>query len=102
MAAAYEDTTGSLTDRLMAALVAADFTGGDHRGRLAAGMRMAKTGGDGYWLEHYIDESDNAVSELLKRYIDMDHPAKGPGQPRRSLLGILVEDRSILQKAVDQ
>jgi uncharacterized Ntn-hydrolase superfamily protein len=77
MAAAYEDTKGSLTDRLMAALVAGDCTGGDHRGRLAAGIRIAKTGVDGLWLELYIDESDNAVVELLKRYIAMEHPAQG-------------------------
>ena len=31
MAQAYEDTKGSLTDRLMAALVAGDCVGGDHR-----------------------------------------------------------------------
>ena len=33
MAEAYEETEGSLTDRLVAALVAADCAGGDHRGR---------------------------------------------------------------------
>ena len=77
MAEAYEETKGSLTDRLMAALVAADCTGGDHRGRLAAGIRVAKTGVDGYWLELYIDESENAVIDLMKRYVEIDHPAKG-------------------------
>lgn len=77
MAEAYEETKGSLTDRLMAALVAADCNGGDHRGRLAAGIRVAKTGVDGYWFELYIDESDDAVIDLLKRYVEMDHPAKG-------------------------
>jgi len=41
MARAYEQTKGSLADRLMAALVAGDKAGGDHRGRLAAGMRIA-------------------------------------------------------------
>jgi len=51
MAKAYEETNGSLTDRLMAALVAADCNGGDHRGRLAAGIRVAKTGVEGYWFE---------------------------------------------------
>jgi uncharacterized Ntn-hydrolase superfamily protein len=44
MAKAYEDTKGSFTDRLMAALLAGDAVGGDHRGRLAAGIRVAKTG----------------------------------------------------------
>src|SRR4029077_18074308 len=32
MAKAYEETKGSLADRLMAALVAGDCAGGDHRG----------------------------------------------------------------------
>ena len=44
MAQAYEETKGSLADRLMAALVAGDRAGGDHRGRLAAGIRVAKRG----------------------------------------------------------
>ncbi len=33
MAQAYEDTKGSLADRLLAALLAGDCAGGDHRGR---------------------------------------------------------------------
>lgn len=48
MAEAYEETEGSLTDRLMAALVAADRAGGDHRGRLAAGIRIARKGHEGH------------------------------------------------------
>ncbi len=78
MARAYEDTAGSLADRLMAALIAGDCAGGDHRGRLAAGMRVAKTGVEGYWLELYVDESDDAVIELAKKYAELDHDAKGP------------------------
>jgi uncharacterized Ntn-hydrolase superfamily protein len=77
MAKAYEETKGSLADRLMAALVAADCAGGDHRGRLAAGMRLAKRGTEGYWFELYVDESDDAVVELAKKYESTDHVAKG-------------------------
>ena len=77
MAAAYEDTKGSLTDRLMAALVAADCVGGDHRGRLAAGIRVAKSGVKDYWFELYVDKSDDAVVDLLKKYVKTDHSAKG-------------------------
>jgi len=77
MARAYEETPGSLADRLMAALVAGDRAGGDHRGRLAAGMRLAKKGVDGHWLELYVDESDDAVSELAKEYAALEHEAKG-------------------------
>ena len=77
MAKAYEETKGSVTDRLMAALVAADCAGGDHRGRLAAGIRIAKRGEKGYWFELQVDKSDDAVIDLLKQYVETDHPAKG-------------------------
>jgi uncharacterized Ntn-hydrolase superfamily protein len=77
MAKAFETTEGSLTDRLMAALVAGDVAGGDHRGRLAAGIRVAKKGVEGYWFELYDDKSDDAVIDLLKKYVDTKHDAKG-------------------------
>ena len=77
MARAYEETDGRLADRLMAALVAGDSAGGDHRGRLAAGIRVAHKGTPGYWLELYVDKSDNAVVELAKKYAALQHPAKG-------------------------
>jgi len=78
MARAYEQTKGSLADRLMAALLAADCAGGDHRGRLAAGIRIAKKGIQGHWLELYVDDSDDAVIELAKKYAALKHNAKGP------------------------
>ena len=78
MARAYEDTRGSLADRLMAALVAADLAGGDHRGRLAAGIRVAKTGVEGHWLELDVDQSDAAVADLARKYVALTHEAKGP------------------------
>ena len=77
MARAYETTEGSLTDRLMAALVAGDCAGGDHRGRLAAGIRVAKKGITGDWFSLDVDKSDDAVVELFKRYVQSKHPAKG-------------------------
>jgi uncharacterized Ntn-hydrolase superfamily protein len=77
MARAYEQTEGSLADRLMAALVAGDTAGGDHRGRLAAGIRVAKEGIEGYWLELYVDKSDDAVADLAKDYAALDHEARG-------------------------
>ena len=80
MAAAFEDTEGSLADRLIAALVAADRAGGDHRGRLAAGLRIAKKGHDGIWFELYVDKSDDAVNELREKYSKLDHEAKGQGE----------------------
>jgi uncharacterized Ntn-hydrolase superfamily protein len=77
MAKAYEETGGSLADRLMAALVAGDCAGGDHRGRLAAGIRVAKDGVEGDWLELYVDNSDDAVIDLAKKYAELKHEAKG-------------------------
>lgn len=77
MSAAYEDTTGSLADRLLAALIAADCAGGDHRGRLAAGIRVAKKGVEGDWLSLHVDQSDDAVIELARKYAELKHEAKG-------------------------
>lgn len=77
MAKAYEQTRGSLADRLMAALIAGDCAGGDHRGRLAAGIRVARKGVKDYWLELYVDKSDDAVVDLAKKYAALEHDAKG-------------------------
>jgi len=84
MAQAYEDTKGSLADRLMAALIAGDCAGGDHRGRLAAGIRVCKRGIEGYWLDLHVDKSKDAVVELAQKYVELKHEAKGTwpgGQP---------------------
>ena len=67
----------------MAALCAGDRAGGDHRGRLAAGIRVAKKGVEGHWLELQVDKSDDAVNELAKKYAELKHDAKGPGKTAR-------------------
>jgi uncharacterized Ntn-hydrolase superfamily protein len=77
MGRAYEETEGTIADRLMAALVAGDRAGGDHRGRLAAGIRVAKPGHAGNWLELDVDESNDAVTELDRKYAALEHEAKG-------------------------
>ena len=77
MATAYEDSDGSLSDRLIAALVAGDKAGGDRRGRLAAGIRVAKSDREGVWFELHVDRSDDAVRDLFNLYQQSDHPAKG-------------------------
>ena len=77
LAQAYEETKGSLADRLIAALVAADQAGGDHRGRLAAGIRVAKRDTPDCWLELQVDRSDDAVMELVRKYTALKHEAKG-------------------------
>jgi uncharacterized Ntn-hydrolase superfamily protein len=84
MAVAYENTQGSLADRLMAALVAGDCAGGDHRGRLAAGIVVAKPGAPGAWLELRVDKSDDAVLDLARKYIEIEHDAKGAWAARMS------------------
>ncbi len=82
MARAYEESKGSVADKLMAALEAGDRAGGDHRGRLAAGIRVAKEDVKGYWLELYVDKSDDAVVELARKYAALEHEAKNAG-PRK-------------------
>jgi uncharacterized Ntn-hydrolase superfamily protein len=77
MSEAYEKTKGSLADRLMAALLAGDCAGGDHRGRLAAGIRVARKGVEGYWLDLHVDKSDDAVIELARNYSELKHDARG-------------------------
>jgi uncharacterized Ntn-hydrolase superfamily protein len=62
--------------------VAGDRAGGDHRGRLAAGIRVAKTGVEGCWLELYVDKSDDAVTELAKKYAELEHEAKQSSSAR--------------------
>ncbi|MBI3838902.1 MAG: DUF1028 domain-containing protein [Planctomycetia bacterium] len=77
MARAFEITNGSLADRLMAALVAADCAGGDHRGRHSAAIVVAKPGVEGAWLDQRIDKSDDAVLDLARKYVELAHDAKG-------------------------
>lgn len=83
MARAYEESKGSVADKLMAALAAGDRVGGDHRGRLAAGIRVAKEGVKGYWLELYVDKSDDAVVELVRKYAALEHEAKSAGSEKK-------------------
>ena len=77
MAKAYEETKGSFADRLMAALLAGDCAGGDHRGRLSAGIRVCKKDDDGYWLDMHVENNKDAVVVLYKQYVESDHAARG-------------------------
>lgn len=77
MAAGFEDSRGSFADRLMRALLYGDHAGGDHRGKQAAGIRVCKTGVEGYWLELYVDDHADAVTELARLYAELKHDAKG-------------------------
>lgn len=84
MVRGFEETRGTLADRLMAALGEGDRAGGDHRGRLAAGIRVAKRGIDGLWLDVQVEKSSDAVRDLELLYAALDHPAKAarPEPPR--------------------
>ena len=70
MAVAYEDSWRlALGERLMAALKAGDDAGGDHRGRLAAGLRLARSeASDGGVLALDVDESETAVGDLFSLF----------------------------------
>jgi uncharacterized Ntn-hydrolase superfamily protein len=68
MAKAFEESPGPLSARLMAALVAGDRAGGDHRGKLAAGLRVAKKDVEGLALDLQIEKSEDAVEDLRKAY----------------------------------
>ncbi|PJF33996.1 MAG: fimbrial assembly protein FimA, partial [Candidatus Thermofonsia Clade 1 bacterium] len=69
MAEAYQRTGGDLADRLMAALYAADRSGGDKRGRQSAGILVVKAGG-GYggdndrMLDLRVDDHEDPVVRL--------------------------------------
>lgn len=63
IAQAFEQATGELAERLLAALCAGDQAGGDRRGRQSAALYVARAGG--------------SYGGLLDRYIDLrvdDHP----------------------------
>ncbi len=79
MSKAFDETKGTLADRLMSALVAGDRAGGDHRGRLAAGIRVARKGIDGVWLELDVDKSDDAVRDLARSILNWTTTLEAPG-----------------------
>jgi uncharacterized Ntn-hydrolase superfamily protein len=83
MSKAYEETKASLPDRLMAALLAADDAGGDHRGRLAAGIRVVKPGVDGYWIDLHVEKSENAARELADKLKEFQKHANSSASEAR-------------------
>jgi uncharacterized Ntn-hydrolase superfamily protein len=75
MVAAFENTTGHLSNRLMAALEAGQAAGGDTRGMQSAAMLIVKEDG-GVWLNNdvvlrlQVDDSENPIAEL-RRLVDI-------------------------------
>jgi len=67
----FEATDGSLPDRLLAALLAADRAGGDRRGRQSAALYVARAGGgyggvDDRWIDLRVDDHPDPVPELIR------------------------------------
>ena len=77
MERAFEKTDGSLAERLMAALEAAESAGGDRRGRQSAAMVVERAGAGA--------ESPEGVDRVVDLRVD-DHPE--PIEELRRLLGI--------------
>jgi len=76
MVKAFEETTGHLSLRLMAALDAGQAGGGDKRGMESAAMLIVKKDG-GVWLHNdvvlrlQVDDSDNPLKEM-RRLVEMN------------------------------
>jgi len=77
MVAAFENTQGHLSARLMAALEAGQAAGGDARGMQSAAMLIVKKDA-GVWLNNdvvlrlQVDDSDDPIVEL-RRLVDKAH-----------------------------
>ena len=75
MAQAFENTSGQLAERLMAALEAGQEAGGDRRGQQSAALLVIKKGGGrGYDNDYYIrlnvDDHPTPIAEL-RRLLEM-------------------------------
>ena len=68
MGAAFEGTAGTLAQRLMAALEAAEATGGDFRGRGGAGIVVAPLEGEPWErvVDLRVEEGDGSLVELRR------------------------------------
>ena len=75
MAAAYENSTGPLAERLMAALDAAQNAGGDIRGRQSAALLVVRgTPSDKPWTDRLVDlrvEDHHRPLEELRRLLQL-------------------------------
>lgn len=77
MAEAYQNATGELSDRLVAALRAGEGAGGDKRGKQSAGVLVVKAnGGYGGDNDRYIDlrvDDDEQPVKKLRQLLDSHH-----------------------------
>jgi uncharacterized Ntn-hydrolase superfamily protein len=68
MEQAFLGTTGTLADRLLAALAAGDAAGGQKTGRESAALLVRTPDGFPMDIDLRVDHSDNPVAELQKLY----------------------------------
>jgi len=77
MSTGYQNATGELADRLLAALRAGESSGGDKRGKQSAGVLVVKAnGGYGGDTDRYIDlrvDDDEQPVKKLRQLLDSHH-----------------------------
>jgi uncharacterized Ntn-hydrolase superfamily protein len=80
MGAAFEETNGSLAQRLMAALEAAEAAGGDFRGRGGAGMVVVPAEGEPWArvIDLRVEEGDDSLV-VLRRLLEHAEAYRGAG-----------------------
>lgn len=79
MASAFEQATGDLASRMVAALAAGQEAGGDARGRQSAALLVVRDGGgyggfDDRYIELRVDDHDTPIVEL-RRLLGIRHAA---------------------------
>jgi uncharacterized Ntn-hydrolase superfamily protein len=89
MGAAFERTEGSLAQRLLAALDAAEATGGDWRGRGGAAVLIVPATG-GAWervLDLRVEEGDGSLVEL-RRLVNRAEAYRAANRAKRDRAGV--------------
>jgi uncharacterized Ntn-hydrolase superfamily protein len=87
MVRAFQETSGHISLRLMAALDAGQAAGGDRRGMQSAAMLVVKEGG-GIWMNHdvvlrlQVDDNPQPLAEL-RRLVELAAAQRGPVEIRR-------------------
>lgn len=96
MAEAYEETTGDLIDKLLAALTAGQAAGGDRRGQQSAAILVVReNGGYGGYTDRYldlrVDDHSNPIQELRRVFKNYDVTMLSREDPRN----LMTIDRDI-------
>ena len=89
MAAGFTGATGELADRLVAALRAGEYAGGDRRGKQSAAVQVARPGG-GYggdsdrYLDLRVDDAEEPVLRLIE-LVKLHHLHFQPPKPEDNI-----------------